>query len=127
MSIFRRRRDTHSSASRRVDVFVVGDAPESVKGEDSDVFVARRVESKGGGGRVEPVDIAAIDSVTLFVFGWHNVEPGPLSWAFPSLRAALSAVRTMKNAAQWCIVRGAEHASIEAARANGAVLVEELG
>ncbi len=121
MSIFRRRRDTNLSASRRVDVFVVGEAPESVKGEDSDVFVARRVQ------KAEPMDTAAVEAVTLFVVGWHNVEPGPLSWAFPSLRAALSAVRTMKNAAQWCIVRGAEHSSIEAARAHGAVLVEELG
>ncbi|HEY8079577.1 MAG TPA: hypothetical protein VIF62_35850 [Labilithrix sp.] len=73
------------------------------------------------------MDIAAVENVTLFVIGWHNVEPGPLSWAFPSLRAALTAVRTMRNAAQWCIVRGATHSSIEAARANGAVLIEELG
>ncbi len=104
-----------------MDVFVVGEAPEAVKNEDSDVFVARRAR------KAEPLDLATVEAVTLFVFGWHNVEPGPLSWAFPSLRAALAAVRTMKNAAQWCIVRGAEHASIEAARANGAGLVEELG
>src|SRR5437764_558359 len=121
MSIFRRRRDTNLAANRRLDVFVVGEAPESVKNEDSDVFVARRAQ------KADPVDIAAVESVTLFVFGWHNVEPGPLSWAFPSLLAALSAVRTMKNAAQWSIVRGAEHTTIESARANGAVLVEELG
>jgi hypothetical protein len=122
MSIFRRRRDTKSSATRRTEFSIVGDSVE-VKSEgsgsrdDSDVFVCKREKKK--------VD-ATVQSVTLFVFGWHVVEPGTLSWAFPSLRAALGAVRTMKNAAQWCIVSGAEWSSMEAARAEGAVLIEQL-
>lgn len=84
--------------------------------EDSDIFICRRetVEEKPA-------------PVTLFVFGWHNVEPGPLSWPFPSLKTAVDAVRTMRNAAQWCIVSGNDWPSMDAARASGAVLVEELG
>ena len=127
MSIFRRRRDTKSSAARRTEFSVLGDSVEvkPAMGEgsrdDSDVFVCKR-ENKP----VSAVD-AEVQVVTLFVFGWHVVEPGPLSWAFPSLRAALSAVRTMRNAAQWCIVSGIEWTSMEAARANGAVLIEQTG
>ncbi len=111
-----------------MEAAVLGDSVEVVRPtitegshDESDVFVSRRVK------KPEPVDFEAVQSVTLFVFGWHVVEPGPLSWAFPSLRAALGAVRTMKNAAQWCIVRGAEWSSIEAARAQGAVLIEQVG
>jgi len=63
--------------------------------------------------------------VTLFVYGWESVEPGPLSWAFPSLRAALDAVKTMRNAVEWCIVAGSEWVSVDAARAKGAVLIEQ--
>lgn len=69
--------------------------------------------------------VAAAARVTLFVYGWHNVEPGPLSWVFPSLRAALEAVRTMRNAIEWSICSGAEWTDIEAARARGAILVEQ--
>jgi hypothetical protein len=90
---------------------------------DSDVFVCRRSSSELGAEAAAAADIA--DAVTLFVYGWDNVEPGPLSWAFPSLRAALDAVRTMRNAIEWCIVAGAEWTSIDAARAKGAVLVEQ--
>ena len=90
---------------------------------DSDVFVCRRSSSELGPEAAAAADIA--DAVTLFVYGWENVEPGPLSWAFPSLRAALDAVRTMRNAIEWCIVAGAEWTSIDAARAKGAVLVEQ--
>jgi hypothetical protein len=93
--------------------------------DDSDVFVSRRKRAPQV--TRADVDAEAVHSVTLFVFGWHIVEPGPLSWAFPSLRAALDAVRTMRNAAQWCIVRGVEWSSIEAARAADAVLIEQRG
>lgn len=93
---------------------------------ESDVFVSRRSppdlspEARAADAR------AAVDvGVTLFVYGWENVEPGPLSWAFPSLRAALVAVRAMRNAVEWCIVAGAEWVSVDAARAEGAVLVEQ--
>lgn len=90
---------------------------------DSDVFVCRR--SSPDLGPEAAAAAAAAEMVTLFVYGWENVEPGPLSWAFPSLRAALDAVRTMRNAIEWCIVAGAEWTSIDAARAKGAVLVEQ--
>lgn len=91
--------------------------------EESDVFVCRRSSPD-----LTPLPIADdASTVTLFVFGWHHVEPGSLSWSFPSLRAALDAVRTMRNAAQWCIVSGESWASLDAARDGGAVLIEQLG
>ncbi len=90
---------------------------------DSDVFVCRRSSPDYA------VEAAAAQleasAVTLFVYGWENVEPGPLSWAFPSLRTALDAVKTMRNAIEWCIVAGHEWSSIDAARASGAVLIEQ--
>ena len=51
---------------------------------------------------------------------WENVSQGSTL----SLRAALLAVRTMRNAVEWCIVAGREP-SIDAARAKGAVLIEQ--
>ena len=88
---------------------------------DSDVFVCRasRIDLEAS------PEAAAAEAVTLFVYGWDNVEPGPLSWAFPSLRSALDAVKTMRNAIEWSIVAGSEWVSIEAARESGAVLIEQ--
>lgn len=99
---------------------------------NSDVFVCRR-SSPDYGDYVAAADAAtqaaaaAAAAVTLFVYGWESVEPGPLSWAFPSLRAALDAVKTMRNAVEWCIVEGGEWVSVDAARAKGAVLIEQNG
>jgi hypothetical protein len=90
---------------------------------DSDVFVCRRSSPE-----ITPDPAAAeaaAQGVTLFVYGWENVEPGPLSWAFPSLRTALDAVRTMRNAVAWCIAAGSDWSSMDAARAEGAVLIEQ--
>ena len=83
----------------------------------SDVFVCKR-EAPAPSVEVDP-------SVTLIVTGWHNVEPGPLAWAFPSMRSALDAVQKMKNAVEWSIVLGRDYASVEEARALGAVLIEQ--
>lgn len=88
--------------------------------EHSDVFVCRRE------GDVRPAS-ASPAVVTLFVTGWHQVQPGSLSWVFPSMRAALDAVRTMRNAAEWCICAGEGWSDLETARSGGAVLVEQLG
>lgn len=95
---------------------------------DSDVYVVRRSSPELPALSPEALAAAAAaaEGVTLFVYGWDNVQPGPLSWAFPSLRAALLAVRTMRNAVEWCIVRGREP-SIDAARAKGAILIEQNG
>ncbi len=94
--------------------------------DDSDIFVCDR--SPAASDRAPNSTARHVDPrVTLYVYGWHNVEPGPLSWAFPSLRAALDAVRTMRNAVQWCIVSGNGWSSVDHARAEGAVLVEQLG
>ena len=94
---------------------------------DSDVFVVRRSSQELPAVTPEALAAAAAaaaEGVTLFVYGWDNVQPGPLSWAFPSLRAALMAVRAMRNAVEWCIVSGREP-SIDAARAKGAILIEQ--
>jgi hypothetical protein len=90
----------------------------------SDVFVCKREPSAPS---VEEVaNVAEPDpSVTLIVTGWHNVEPGPLAWPFPSMRSALDAVQKMKNAIEWSIVLGRDYASVEEARARGALLIEQ--
>lgn len=111
---------------------------EEARKDDSDIFVCEIpasviAEPSGRSPSTRPAPSKSqpprrVDpSVTLYVYGWHNVEPGPLSWAFPSLRAALDAVRTMRNAVQWCIVSGKGWTSVDDARAEGAVLVEQLG
>jgi hypothetical protein len=46
------------------------------------------------------------EQVTLVVYGWKNVEPGTLSWVFPSVSAAVAAARAMTNAVKWAIVAG---------------------
>jgi hypothetical protein len=141
MGIFRRTRFTKMSADRHTAVAAAREPElvpvaeiarpqdeltiESTIGskDESDVFVCRRSSPE-----LTPLPIAeTAAAVTLFVFGWHNVEPGPLSWPFPSLRTALDAVRTMRNAAQWCICSGDAWSDMDAARAAGAVLIEQLG
>jgi hypothetical protein len=83
-----------------------------------------------------------LEQVTLVVYGWKSVEPGTLSWVFPSVTAAVAAARTMKNAVRWAIVAGRSGRETEAedeeasakrddaldeARANGSVLIEQAG
>ena len=70
----------------------------------------------------------AAREVSLIVYGWHNVQPGPLSWVFPSVRAALSAAKTMRNAVCWAIVAGRHQATaLDEARATGRVILEHAG
>jgi hypothetical protein len=61
--------------------------------------------------------------VTLIVYSWENVQPGTLSWLFPTFRAAVSAAYAMKNAVKWAIVRGDE-SNIDVARESGRVMIE---
>ncbi len=73
-----------------------------------------------------------LEQVTLVVYGWQNVEPGTLSWVFPSVGAAVAAARAMKNAVKWAIVAGKRDtesldAALAEARAHGAVLIEKAG
>ncbi len=76
-----------------------------------------------------------LEQVTLVVYGWKSVQPGTLSWVFPSVTAAVSAARAMKNAVKWAIVAGkrendadrAQDEALDEARANGAVLIEQAG
>jgi hypothetical protein len=67
-------------------------------------------------------------AVTLVIYGWHDSEPGTLAWVFPSLRAALRAVRAMRNAVRWLIVRGRRafdrDVDIDALRRAGLVILE---
>ncbi|HSQ62330.1 MAG TPA: hypothetical protein VLM85_03920 [Polyangiaceae bacterium] len=44
--------------------------------------------------------------VTLVVYGWQNVQPGTLSWVFPSFDAAMKAANALRNATQWAILDG---------------------
>ncbi len=69
------------------------------------------------------VAVAAAVPVTLCVFGWHNVQPGVLSWVFASLEAALRAVQAMRNAIQWIVVRGSlAQVDLDHTRRHGDVL-----
>ena len=63
-----------------------------------------------------PVAHREIGEVTLVVYGWHNVQPGTLSWVFPSFDAAMKAASALRNATQWAIMGGRD--------ASGAVLAE---
>ncbi len=54
--------------------------------------------------------------VTLVVYGWHNVQPGTLSWVFPSFDAAMKAANALRNATQWAIMAGSD--------ASGRILAE---
>jgi hypothetical protein len=68
--------------------------------------------------------------VRLIVYDWHGVQPGTLSWVFPSVLAALAAAEAMKNAVRWRIVKSSEPASSgseEELRAAGIVLIEQTG
>lgn len=140
MRIFRRERFTQSSAARRDPVTPPEEIPavntaqieartlETLASEESDVFVCRRDETPETlAETARALESDTKTAVTLFVYGWHNVEPGPLSWVFPSLRAALNAARAMRNAMKWCIVSGTSWTSMEDARDGGAVLIEQLG
>jgi hypothetical protein len=66
--------------------------------------------------------------VTLVIYGWYDAQPGTLAWVFPSLRAALSAVRALRNAIGWLIVEGKStldgEVDVDALRRAGRVLVE---
>jgi hypothetical protein len=64
--------------------------------------------------------------VTLVVYGWENVQPGTLAWVFPSLKAAITAARAMRNAVRWIIVAGQEVVDIATARSSGFVLAESV-
>jgi len=54
--------------------------------------------------------------VTLVVYGWHNVQPGTLSWVFASFDAAMKAASALRNATQWAIMDGGD--------ASGTILAE---
>lgn len=78
------------------------------------------------GARSERAPASLSGAVTLVVYGWRSVQPGTLSWVFPSLRAALAAVRAMrKNAVQWAIVAGRGLVDLDVARAAGLLLAEQ--
>lgn len=69
-------------------------------------------------------------AVTLVIYGWAESQPGTLAWVFPSLKSALRAVRAMRNAIGWLIVRGRQvfdgDVDIDALRQTGRVLMEGL-
>lgn len=88
--------------------------PKSVRRVRFNDIEAPRVE-------MEPL----LQQVTLVVYGWHNAQPGTLSWVFPSVRMAVNAAKAMRNAVRWAIVSGQGAVdSIDEARASGSVLIE---
>lgn len=70
-----------------------------------------------------------LEEVTLIVYGWRSVQPGTLSWVFPSLATAITAANALRNAARWAIVRGrrdqVQTVDVESERREGAVLIEQ--
>jgi hypothetical protein len=66
--------------------------------------------------------------VTLVIYGWYDSQPGTLAWVFPSLRAALHAVRALRNAIGWLIVEGKRtpdgEVDVESLRRAARVLAE---
>ncbi len=94
---------------------------------ESGVFIAAEVVAAPQETKEEARARELVDQVTLVVYGWHNVQPGTLSWVFPSVTAAVSAARAMTNAVRWAIVRGrrsTQNLDVEAERASGLVLIE---
>lgn len=67
--------------------------------------------------------------MTLVVYGWRESEPGTLAWVFPSVRAALRAVRAMRNAVGWLVIEGVRafegEVDLFVLRSGGGVLVEQ--
>lgn len=102
---------------------ITGEAPRAT---ESGVFVtcARAIDLEADRPSLSALDKAAIEEVTLVVYEWENVQPGTLSWVFPSLRSALDAVRAMRNAVRWAVLLGDESGDVDAAREDGRVLVE---
>lgn len=84
---------------------------------ESGVIVSARNLAKDDGVDNDLADDASIvigdAPVTLVVTQWHNVEPGVLSWTFPSFTAALTAAGAMRNAVAWKIVAGSVDAPRE--------------
>ena len=66
--------------------------------------------------------------MTLVIYGWYDSQPGTLAWVFPSLRAALLAVRALRNAIGWLIVEGKRardgEVDVDSLRRAGRVLAE---
>ncbi len=67
--------------------------------------------------------------VTLVIYGWYENQPGTLAWIFPSLAAAVRAVRAMRNAIQWLILRGGRVLDgvvyVDALRRTSRILLEK--
>ena len=114
-------------------------------GAGSGVYLVERTQERP---RSEPTNPRKamnplFEHVTLVVYGWKNVEPGTLSWVFPSVSAAVAAARAMTNAVRWAIVAGKRETTesdtdgartqadakrtLDEARASGAVLIEQTG
>ena len=81
-------------------------------------FESRMASVRAGAGR----------AVTLVIYGWHDSQPGTLAWVFPSVGAALDAVRALRNAVEWVIVEGMRFfdgdVDVDALRRTGGVLIE---
>lgn len=71
------------------------------------VFASRRARKSKRERTATPAGDDAVTEagkVTLVVYEWDNVQPGTLSWVFPSVQAARAAVTAMRNAVRWSIL-----------------------
>ena len=106
------------SSSRRVPARGL-DASDEAEG-DSDVFVVRRSspDSERRGARRRRRRCRRRDALRLRL-GERRSRARSRGRSRASARPSI-AVRTMRNAVEWCIVSGSEWASVDAARAKGA-------
>jgi hypothetical protein len=97
---------------------------EELDHEDADGDSGIR-EAPSGSARWAAVGAEFEREVTLIVYAWQGVQPGAMSWVFPSAQHALRAAKAMRNAVSWAIVRGRRPAAgLDQARASGNVLLE---
>jgi hypothetical protein len=83
--------------------------------------------ASGVGGEAAEIMNPLLKKVTLVVYDWRENQPGTLAWVFPSLGAAVRAVRAMKNAMKWLIVSGEQDdVDVVSLRRNGMVLLERF-
>jgi hypothetical protein len=134
---------TEGSASASNDVTKLASVENLQGGTGSGVYIVDRdgVPAAPPATKARSAMNPLFEHVTLVVYGWKSVEPGTLSWVFPSVGAAVAAARAMTNAVRWAIVAGKRddgasdespaskdmNEALDEARAQGAVLIEQAG
>jgi hypothetical protein len=131
---------TEGSSSASNDVTKLASVEGAQGGGGSGVYIVEREGEQPAPPKKRSAMNPLLEQVTLVVYGWKSVEPGTLSWVFPSVGAAVAAARAMTNAVRWAIVAGKRdeasdespasvdmNEALDEARAKGAVLIEQAG